>query len=248
MPGNDGCGGFASHVLVPAAGLCPVPDCTRADQPLGKAGVTLRSLSVVADAASTAWQSVQRSGLRAGMTAVVVGAGGVGIYAVQIARALGARVVAVDRDAARLEQAMAFGAELALSAERPRRELRRLIREFVEEEGRAFGVRVFECSGSAAGQELAFELLGPAGVLLVVGYTRQKVGLRLSRLMALDARAIGNWGCAPRHYPKLLDMVLAGEVSVTPLVREFPLGEVQEVLAAVRRRELIARPVLVPGR
>ena len=46
MPGNDGDGGFATHVRVPARGLCIVPDSL-------PAGVTLDALSVVADAVTT---------------------------------------------------------------------------------------------------------------------------------------------------------------------------------------------------
>ncbi|HET7040321.1 MAG TPA: alcohol dehydrogenase catalytic domain-containing protein, partial [Gemmatimonadales bacterium] len=79
MPGNDIDGGFAEYVVVPGHGVCPVEN--RGCHPL-------EHLSVVADAVSTAYQAVVRSGLGAGDLAVVVGAGGVGIYAVQIASAL----------------------------------------------------------------------------------------------------------------------------------------------------------------
>jgi 6-hydroxycyclohex-1-ene-1-carbonyl-CoA dehydrogenase len=244
MPGNDGHGGFASHVLVPARGLCPVPGCTDADQPLGPEGLTLRTLSVLADAASTAYQAVLRSELEEGGAAIVVGAGGVGMYAVQLARHLGARVLAIDVDEERRAQALQMGASMALDAAGDRKALRGEVRSFLK--GSRGGVRVFECSGHPAGQELAFELLGPAGVLLVVGYTNDKVSLRLSRLMALDAKAIGNWGCLPEHYPPLLDLVLQGAVTVAPLCETFPLDDVQHVLDAVHAHELRQRPVLIP--
>ena len=67
-----------------------------------------------------------------------------------------------------------------------------------------------------------FGLLGPAGLLSVVGYTPQKVTLRLSNLMALDAVAQGNWGCAPELYPAVLELVLAGQVQVLPFVEKRP--------------------------
>ena len=38
--------------------------------------------------------------------------------------------------------------------------------------------------------------------------------MRLSNLMALDARALGNWGCAPELYPEILEKVLAGSIDV----------------------------------
>ena len=247
MPGNDGHGGFATHMLVPALGLCPVPmpDDAADDAPIN-ADTTLRQLSVLADAASTSYQAVLRSGLQPGGTAIVVGAGGVGIYAVQLAKALGARVVAIDVDDARLASATALGADLVLNSTDDGRALRKAVKAFHAESTIAAGVRVFECSGHPAGQELAFGILGPAGVLMVVGYTTAKVTIRLSRLMALDATARGNWGCLPRHYPELLQMVLDGRIAVAPLVREFPLSQVQEVLEAVKAHAITERPVLVP--
>ncbi len=109
MPGNDADGGFATHVRVPARGLCPVPD----EPP---EGLTLAMLSVVADAVTTPYEAIRRSGLRADDVAVFVGAGGIGGFGVQIAAALGAAVVAIDVDADRLELASAHGAALALNA------------------------------------------------------------------------------------------------------------------------------------
>jgi len=103
MPGNDIHGGFATHLLVPAHPLVPLDHLP--------ASVDVRELSVVADAVSTAYQAILRSGLAAGDAAVVIGAGGVGGFTVQIARALGARVVACDVQAHRLALLAAHGAE-----------------------------------------------------------------------------------------------------------------------------------------
>src|SRR5512134_3468331 len=101
MPGNDTDGGFAEFVTVPANGLCVVE---------ARDGYELAELSVIADAVSTPYQAVVRSGLVPGDLAIVVGAGGVGTYAIQIAAALGARVVAVDVDPARLAAVAEHGA------------------------------------------------------------------------------------------------------------------------------------------
>ncbi len=63
-----------------------------------------------------------------------------------------------------------------------------------------------------------------------------KVEVRLSNLMAFDARAIGNWGCPPEFYPAALDLVLDGKVALKPFVETHPLDDIN---ARVRRR---ARP------
>ena len=93
MPGNDFPGGFASHFIAPARFLCPIPEGT----------ANVENLSVVADAVSTAYQSVVRAGVDSNSMVVVIGAGGVGTFAAQTAKALGAHVAAIDVDPNRLE-------------------------------------------------------------------------------------------------------------------------------------------------
>ena len=92
----------------------------------------------------------------------------------------------------------------------------------------------------------AFGLLDHGGHLAVVGYTPEKVELRLSNLMALDATAAGNWGCPPEHYPEALALVLEGKVDLEPFVEERPLDMAPGVLAAAAGHELTRRVILVP--
>ena len=106
--------------------------------------------------------------------------------------------------------------------------------------------RIFETSGTPAGQATAFSLLGHGGYLSVVGFTPKKVELRLSNLMAFDAVAEGNWGCLPELYPDVLALVLEGKVQVTPFVEKRPLENINETFEALHARRIASRPVLVP--
>jgi len=247
FPGNDVHGGFGTHVCVPAAGLCPVPDL--ADPGTNPAGIDLPSLSVIADAVSTPYQAVLRSGLREGDVAVFVGAGGVGGFGVQIAASVGASVVALDVDPARLE-ALSNRIDLALRPdELDARALKKRVRAFAEECGTpTWRTFVFETSGTPQGQQTAFGLLGHGGYLSVVGYTPKKAELRLSNLMALDATAQGNWGCLPEHYPAIVDLVLAGEIEVAPFVEQRPLSTINATFAEIHQGGAARRVVLVPER
>ena len=249
MPGNDCDGGFASHVLVPARSLCAVPGATAdPDAPLAGAA-TLRHFAVVADAVSTAYQSVLRSGLGPGDFAVVVGLGGVGGYAAQIAKEMGATVVAIDVDPDRLSAAREQGAAGTIDAtDRSAKEIRALVHDAARASAaRGSGWVIFECSGTAAGQSTAFALLGPAATLMVVGFTLEPVTIRLSNLMAFDGRALGNWGCAPQLYPKVVEMVLAGKIDVSSRTELRPLASVGSVLEDLRAHAIRGRVVLVPG-
>jgi 6-hydroxycyclohex-1-ene-1-carbonyl-CoA dehydrogenase len=244
MPGNDIHGGFATHIVVPARGLCAV-DPAR----LAKAGLTLADVSIVADALTTPYQAVRRAGVGPGSLAIVVGAGGVGGYCAQVARAAGAQVVAIDIDDSKLAAIAGHGAALTLNSRAlDGKALKSAIAAFAKENGlRTTEWYIFECSGSAAGQLTAFGLLVHGATLSVVGFTMDKVEVRLSNLMAFDARAIGNWGCPPEYYPAALELVLDGKVEVKPFVEPHPLDDINRVLAAVHRHEIRKRAVLVPA-
>jgi 6-hydroxycyclohex-1-ene-1-carbonyl-CoA dehydrogenase len=244
MPGNDIQGGFASHVVVPQRGLCPV-DTAR----LATAGLTLADVSVVADAVTTPYQAVARAGVTPGSLAVVIGAGGVGGYCVQVANAFGAKVVAIDVDAEKLAAIGRHGAALTLNArELDGKALKGAVGAFARENGLPNTEWfIFECSGTAAGQLTAYGLLVHGATLGVVGFTMDKVEVRLSNLMAFDARAIGNWGCPPELYPAALDLVLEGKVQLKPFVEPHSLDDINRVFEAVHHREIKRRAVMVPA-
>jgi len=243
MPGNDIHGGFATHVKVPARGLCAVDE-----QRLAAAGLDLADVSVLADAVTTPYQAVLQAQVEPGDLAVVVGVGGVGGYAVQIANALGASVIAIDIDQAKLDQLREFGARLTInSGEIKGRELKKAVQEFARNNNLPLTEwKIFECSGSAAGQQSAFGLLTFGATLAVVGFTMDKLELRLSNLMAFHARALGNWGCPPELYPPALDLALDGRVAMKPFVETHPLGEINAVFEAAHAHRLKRRAIMTP--
>ena len=269
MPGNDIQGGFASHIVVPARGLCEVDEAR-----LARARLTLAEVSIVADALTTPYQAVRRAGrmddahagrcppggrqpawerpgagFAPGSLAIVVGAGGVGGYCVQVAHAFGATVVAIDVDDAKLAAIAPHGAALTLNSRTlDAKAIKAAVTDFAKKNGlRSTEWFIFECSGSAPGQLTAYSLLVHGATLSVVGFTMDKVELRLSNLMAFDARALGNWGCPPEAYPAALNLVLDGKVQIKPFVETHPLADINRVFAAVHSREIKKRAVLVPA-
>lgn len=240
MPGNDFNGGFASHIRVPARFLAEVPSDLK--------GFKLSELSVVADAITTPYQSLKRSELKAGDLAIVIGTGGIGIYMVQHAKNAGAQVLALDINEKKLVTAREQGADEVLCVKgQDEKELKNKIRNLVKERGWARqGWKVFEMSGTAAGQELAFSLLSFAGVVGIIGFTMDKLSLRLSNMMAFDATLFGNWGCRPAYYPPVVSDVLSGKTKVRPNIQEFPLSQINEVIEMAQSHRLEKRAILVP--
>lgn len=241
MPGNDGDGGFATHVLVPGRGLCPVPDKL-------PNGIKLAALAVVADAVTTPYEAIRRAQLGPHDIAVFTGVGGIGGFGVQIAAAFGAAVVAIDIDRERLELAAQHGAAVTLDASQMNeKDLKSAVRSFAKQSGRSgIGLKIFETSGTTAGQATAFGLIDHGGYLAVVGYSPKPVEIRLSNLMAFDATARGNWGCPPEQYPGALSLVLEGKVALEPYVEQHSLDEAPEVLKAVHEHAIRRRAILVP--
>lgn len=238
MPGNDRHGGFATHVVVPDTGLLVLPRGTAED--------TLPDLCVIADAITTPYQAVLRANVAPGDLAVIVGVGGIGTYAAQLAIVFGARVAAIDVDADKRQRAQELGAAWVFD---PRQAPGPVIRKQLMAEANTSTAkwRIFEMSGTAAGQELAWSLMGPACTLAIVGFTMDKPAIRLSNLMAFDATAFGSWGCSPRHYPTVAALVRSGQVQIRPFVERHPLSEGPRLLAALQAgAHAERRPILVP--
>jgi len=244
MPGNDIQGGFATHITVPALGLCPVDE-----DKLKPLGLELADVSVVADALTTPYQAAVQAGIGPGDLVIVNGVGGVGGYGVQVAAAMGATVVAIDVAPDKLAMVKGYGASLTLDArDYDSRALKKRIFAFAKEKGlRSTEWIIMECSGTPAGQRAAFGLLVHGSTMCVVGFTMAKIEVRLSNLMAFHARLLGNWGCPPDLYPGALDLVLSGKVKLAPFVEQHPLENINDVFKAVHDGKFTRRAIMVPS-
>ena len=240
MPGNDFNGGFASHIVVPGRSLCVLPENLN--------GFDLAQLSVVADAITTPYQSLKRSGLKSGDLAIVIGSGGIGIYMVQHAKNAGAKVIALDIDADKLAAAADQGADYTICVKgMDEREIKKQIRELVKKNSLPeFCWKVFETSGTGAGQQTAFSLLTFAGTLGIIGFTMEKLQVRLSNIMAFDADVFGNWGCSPSHYPAVVKGVLDGAIKLRENTETFPLDSINEIIARSLNHQLKKRAIFTP--
>jgi len=106
--------------------------------------------------------------------------------------------------------------------------------------------KVFETSGTGAGQTAAFSLLSFAGTVAIVGFTMEKVTVRLSNAMAFDADLFGNWGCKPEYYPAVVEKVLNEEINVLDNIEEHPLDEMNEIVPQALAHKLEKRVIFTP--
>src|SRR3989441_1028080 len=183
-----------------------------------------------------ALQGLRQADIRVGETIAVIGAGLVGVLTIQIARAAGCRVVAIDLLPGRVERAVEFGAHLAVAADSPA--LVSSIKDFSR-----YGVDaaiLTAATRSAEPAEMAARILRDRGRIVVVG----AVGMGVSRsnmyakeLSLALSRSYGPGRYDPQYeeggidYPigyvrwterrnmeAFLDLLGAGQVDVTPLL------------------------------
>lgn len=241
MPGNDFHGGFASHIVVPHKYLCEVPTSVLSNY-------TLEQLSVIADAISTPYQVMKKSEIKKGDLAIIIGVGGVGVYGALIAKILGAKVLAIDINDEKLMQAKNNGIDATLNSKGlDTKEIKARVKDFAKELGASkYAWKIFEFSGTASGQELAFNLITFASTLSIVGFTMNKLEVRLSNLMAFDAKLIGTWGCKPELYPEVVELIASGQLKIKDFVQTFPMSDINEVFKNTLEHKYDKRSVLVP--
>ena len=241
MPGNDFHGGFATHIKVPYKHLCIVPDSVLTKY-------KLEELSVIADAISTPYQVVKKSELEKGDLAIIIGVGGVGVYGALIAKIMGAKVIAIDINDEKLANAKKNGVDATLNSKGlDVKEVKAKVKELAKELGAPkYGWKIFEFSGTTAGQELAFNLITFTSTLSIVGFTMDKLNVRLSNLMAFDAKLIGTWGCKPELYSEVVALIASGKLEIKDFVQTFPLSKINEVFKNTLAHKYDKRSVLVP--
>lgn len=223
MLGNNIDGAYAEFVTVPARELIRVPD----ELPLEKA-------CIIADAISTPYHAVkQRGRVQPGDTVAVVGCGGVGLNVVQCATVAGARVIAIDLNAERLEVARKLGATETVNPQEVAR-VDKHVRSITDG-----GVDVaFEAIGNPATIQLAYGLLRRGGRLCVIGYAAGEVSLSAAKLMYYELEVVGSLGCGAGQYPEIVNLVQAGRIQLDPIVSgTIPLEQINEGLDRLRRGE-----------
>ncbi len=232
MFGNHVDGGFAEYVLAPAKDVYRLPP-----------EVPLAEGSIIADAITTPFHAVVRRGrVVPGDWVLVLGCGGVGLNLVQMAAAIGARVVAVDVADAKLAWAKRLGAEVTLNGGTTQR----LDKEVRRQTGGA-GVDVaFEAIGRAATQQQAFDCLRTGGRLVLVGYSPDSMTLNAGRVMFREIEVTGSLGCRPVDYPRVIELVRQGKIKLAELVtHRFSLAQINEGFDALRAG-LPIRAIIVP--
>ena len=200
-------GGYATHLTLPERALFAIPDSL----PIAEAAILNCTYG-------TAFRGLRAGGCAPGRTVVIVGAsGGVGSAAVEVAARMGARVVAVIRDAGRRDYVTALGANAVVVDEGGG---------FHKIDETADADVVLDCVGEPT-MNASLRSLRLGGTVVVIGniVPEKRLSLNLGLVIVKALHMIGSSGASPRDMADLLD--LRGDQPFAMTLHEVPLDEAE---------------------
>jgi len=237
---SPGLGGFAERAVAPAFGCYRLPE-----------GMSFEEGAALPIIYPTSYAALMwRANLQPGETLLVhAAAGGVGLAAVQIGKALGARVIATAGGADKLEIARQNGAD-----------------EAIDYRAEDFAARVLELTGGK-GADVIYDSVGGDvfeksmkciawnGRLLVIGFAGGEIpSVKLNRVLLKNIAIVGlHWGAhagkEPHKIPQAMEALLRlyQERKIRPVIyRTFSLDELPAALAALGGRQSYGKVIVAP--
>jgi len=225
-------GGFASRLLVPATNLHALPDT-----------LAFPEAALVEPLACVVRGLLELNRLDAGDRVAITGPGPIGLLALQVARAAGARAVMLGTaaDAARLELAASLGADAVLTVEASDG-----LADAVSEALAGQANVAVECSGAAPAAGLLLQLVKKAGRFVQVGLYGRPITLDLDQVCYKELQVSGSFATTPSSWVRALALAGSGAVSLAAIVgATFALRDWERAFEAVEAR-VPGKVLLVP--
>lgn len=224
-------GAYAEYTTIPAVNLVKLPE-----------SISFPEGSVIANAIGTPYHALtKRAKVQLGERVIVTGAGGgVGAHAIQLAKMMGAFVMAVDIGEEKLALARDLGADVVFDASSG--DFSTAAREWTNGEGaevilELVGTKTFESS---------LKSLARGGRMVIVGsHTGTELKASPQAMITNEWEILGSRNVTKRELAEVVALVAAGRVK--PIVTGvYPLEEAESLHARLRKQEIIGRVVLEP--
>ncbi len=206
-------GAMAEYVAVPEHIVYRLPDRMSFDQ------------AAMIEPVSIGFHAVDRAAPRIGDSALVIGCGIIGQFAIQAAKLAGCGyVAAADLDAGRLEMARKLGADTAVDSGSG--SWKSELRGELERRGGHSGFdHVFEAVGLEVTVQSAMDLVRKGGKTILIGNVSPEIRVPLQRIVTGELDVLGSCASAG-EYRACIEMIAAGRIQVDPLIsRKAPLSE-----------------------
>jgi len=224
-------GGFAEYIKVPSKCVLLIDS-----------HVAFEKAAIMTDAVVTPYHALtSKAKTKEGDIVAIMGVGGLGVHAIQIAKMLGAKVMAIDVKDEALSLARDMGADwtLAVRIEGTRKQIMDLTK------GRGVDT-VVELTGNIDMENLSLNILKPAGRMVVVAYNLSgPFQVNSSLVVSKELEIYGSRWCGREEFKKCIDLV--ADAKIEPFVGEVhPLKEANSILDRLEKGDIIGRAVLVP--
>lgn len=224
-------GGYAEYTTVPEENLVALPDA-----------IPFSEGAILANAIGTPFHAfTKRMKLQPGEHVIITGAGGgVGLHAVQLARLMGACVMAVDIGEAKLSAAWENGADKVVDA---------TVQDFAQvakvwTNGRGVD-GVLELTGAAT-LETSIRALGKGGRVVIVGFhTGSPFTVQASEMVANEWEILGSRNVSKQELAEVVALVESDRIRPV-ITGVYPLEEAEAIHERIQAQAIIGRVVLVP--
>lgn len=237
QPGFTHWGSFAERVALHAAdtNLVRIPD-----------DVSFAAAAALGCRFATAFRALTgRARVQPGEWVVVVGAGGVGLSVVMIARALGAHVVAVDRNQAALDAASALGADAVVVADGA--DVPDAVHRLTGG-GAHVSIDAVGAEQTSADAVLSLRRRGRHVQVGLLPTATGLSGMPMARVIAWELDVLGSHGMAAVDYPAMLQLIAEGRLRPQELIeRTISLAEAAALLPTFDRATLAGMTMIDPG-
>ena len=217
-------GGHADYVAVPEANLVALP-----------AEISYEAAAILPDAVACMYHSlIHQGGVGLGQRILILGVGGLGIHGVQIAKYVGAEVLATSRQQQRVALAEQYG---AVGINTAHESLEAAVARFTDGEGVDV---VVDNIGNRASVRQGLTMLRPGGKFLVVAYLDEMFEVPSMPLFKTEQQIIGCRGSTKQDLIDVVRLVRAGQV--TPVLgASYALDQIQEAAARLESGNLVGR-------
>jgi 2-desacetyl-2-hydroxyethyl bacteriochlorophyllide A dehydrogenase len=221
-------GTFAEYVALPSTQVYDVPDSLTSEQ------------AILAEPLANIVHMFRIVSPPPFFRFAIVGAGTMGALALLASRLIGAReVLAVDVNDERLATMRKLGASAVAnvsSADAASEALRCA--------GRGYDV-VLDASGSAPARQMAFDLCRPGGQVILLGMGTQRSEVNFVASIRKEHRVVMSFAYSPADFRRSLDLLIAGEINLTPWTVRMPLERGQEAMERMSHNPGVALKMML---
>jgi len=225
-------GGYAEYVTVPARALTLIPNTV---------AINYVKAAIIPDAIATAYKAIKRKAcIKSGDTIMIIGVGGLGLHAVQLAKYFQAKVIAVDKDENHLNRALEEGADFIfkLNSGNAEHTVDQLMYEKKVDS-------VIDIVGIQSTINFGVNSLKMGGKLIIIGYVpKTHVFINPHEVIHKEIKILGSRACSKKDIEETLELVASGQIH--PIIdKVVSFEKVNDLHRQLHDGKIIGRSVIV---